>query len=448
MEDSDGISVISESEMYKHQTSDTEIEKATIPEEIDEVNFEPQEDAKNNENEEKVQDSDLIAPTHVVDECSQMEVEQHVTSLKRFEKSCVLKEMQESAQQFQKSNHAVLVLIVVSLVIAILYTNVTSLKNELARTVAIYEQRILRLEEENQLLRTQLDELMTKLKSPRDTDTFSKHADTKPAQQLTPKVQVHVMSEKNIVQKPITRNVWLGGEKEEVVKVLDKKYNSLPDYCYFTDENDLFYEYNMENCEKMKQKRDERTKKFNNQKYLGKENEFVADKDTGSDKFNVDDIWKSSDKVYNDFMSKTADEILKSLTDEIQEIKGNRVPMTNKDENVVNDNAKYDKTPFTKEKNKNFEGKGNGSDKKWKDKRENNFDTNQPQKRMKQEHVKNWKQGKDNKGKNDKDGSSGDWSDQRSKARQDARMKKDTDENWYLKRKNERELHRLDTFRN
>lgn len=446
MEDSDGISVISESEMKLHTNSDGE--QPHIPEEIEEEdeNTETHDEIKNNEE----LDENLLTPPSTPNEFNEQEEEEdqmHETALKKYE-NVALKEADSSestASTCHKSNHAVLLLIGMSLIIAVLYTNVSSLKNELSRTVSIYEQRIVRLEQENQILRTQLDELMRKLHKDEGSlvgnkVTYTKDKSAPPTPQ---KIQRQAAVEEEIYQKPpATKDVWLGGEKEEVVKVLDKKYNSLPDYCYFTDENDLFYEYNMENCEKKKQKMEERIKK--REKFEKKETEHGSDNNI---KYSVDDIWKSNDKTYNDFMSKTADEILQSLNDEIQEIKSSRFvadPMTNNVNDAKDDKLKFDnnfrhdnnnKKPFTKDKqNKQYaNSEGSADNRKRKDRKQPEDDKSYN------------KQKKSKESKGSKEQGSGDWIDQRSRGREDARVKKRNDENWYLRRKNDREIHRLET---
>ena len=437
MEDSDGISVISESEMNKeHTASDTEIEKGQIAEEIDqEANFETQDVAKNNQ-EDEIEDPSLLTPPNTPYEITEEEQELQINALEKYE-------AKEESSKCHKNSHGVLLLIGLSLIIAILYTNVTSLKNELAKTVSVYEHRILRLEEENQVLRTRLDELMTKL------EQYTTINDPLP---IVRKIQDNPIEQETTRRPPVTKNVWLGGEKEEVVKVLDKKYTSLPDYCYFTDEDDLFYEYNLENCEKKKQKMEERLKKLHE-----KQDKSIDDvvKRTSSD------IYKSNDIKYDDFLSKTTDEILKSFDDEIQEIKSSRfttpadtddnliiktkenrrksVDGSNVDKKRKKEQPKIDESvnPIKKRKAQqpnNYEGSGK-QDKKTKKRvknQENNFDADKAQNQQKRPKLTRQKAVNED-----------DWIERRSTGREDARLKKESDENWYLKRKNDREIHRL-----
>jgi len=437
LEDSDGISVISESEMNKeHTASDTEIEKGQIAEDIDqEGNFEAQDAAKNNQDDDEIEDLNLLTPPNTPNE------ELEINALEKYE------EKAETAK-CHKSSHSVLLLIGMSLIIAVLYTNVTSLKNELAKTVSVYEHRILRLEEENQVLRTRLDELMRKFEQSNTVEPLP----------IPQKLQDYPMDHETTRRPPVTKDVWLGGEKEEVVKVLDKKYNSLPDYCYFTDEDDLFYEYNLENCEKKKQKMEERLKKL-----YDKQDKHEESIDNMIKKFNSDNIYKSNDDGYNEFLTKTADEILKSFDDEIQEIKSSRLTtIADNDENLnkkttkenrqkADDVTNLDKKrkpkhadPVNRDKQPdNYEGSGK-QDKKVKDskKRGRNQENNS-------EADKSKNQQKRPKLVRQKEASGDDWIERRTSGRQDARMKKENDENWYLKRKADREIHRLaDTLGN
>ncbi|XP_070507677.1 uncharacterized protein DDB_G0283697-like [Chironomus tepperi] len=445
LEDSDGISVISESEMNKeHTASDIEIEKGQIAEEIDhEANFEAHDEAKNNQENEEFEEPDLLTPPSTPFEITEKEQELQINALEKYQEKSDTSE----TDKCHKSSHGVLLLIGMSLIIAILYTNVTSLKHELVKTVSVYEQRILRLEAENQVLRTRLDELMTKFE---ESNAYTSKEVTDEPLPIPRKIQDYPSEQETTRRPPITKDVWLGGEKDDVVKVLDKKYNSLPDYCYFTDEDDLFYEYNLENCERKRQKMEERIKKLHE-----KQDKHEESNDDMIKRMNSDNIYKSNDIKYDDFLSKTADEILKSFDDEIQEIKSNRFTTTADVDDNLNTNTKdkdnkrkpvdgpnldkkrkqQDKKRKTQESN---EGSGGKQDRKSKDTKkrgknqEQNFDADKSKNQQKR--PKLTKQ---------KEASGDDWNERRSSGREDARMKKENEENWYLKRKNDREIHRL-----
>lgn len=50
--------------------------------------------------------------------------------------------------------------------------------------------------------------------------------------------------------RPKTKTVF-NGESEESIQILDKE-NQIPDFCFFTDENDLFADYNKELCDRLR----------------------------------------------------------------------------------------------------------------------------------------------------------------------------------------------------
>lgn len=439
MEDSDGISVISESEMYKNNSnpSDSEVEKPQMVEQAEEADEELEEEEDETDEEEesvkKNEKSFLLTPPNTPEiaknsdetEEEQEEIKQKAEEMavRKFE-GTVREVVDNSHDTFKcsNSNHGVILLIGMSLIIAVLYTNISSLKNEFSNTVSIYEQRIVRLEQENQLLRSQLDELMKKLKIPNNFVTPRNDDDVTPNVNYEKQPVFHESTKEEKPREPKTKKVWLGGEKEEVVKILDKKFTS-PDYCYFTDKDDLFYEYNMENCGRKKQKLDEEMKKVDK----NREHKEIKDDEF---KFTADDIYKThTDEKYEDFITKTTDEILKSLNDEIQEIKKSRFSASlNHDD---------DKKPLAKEK---FKGNEHSNNNEGSNKRKSNeinsssdekFNTNRSNKKRRNPKLKD----------------SGEWIEKRSAAREAARNNNEKEENWYLKRKNDREIHRMDTAR-
>lgn len=209
----------------------------------------------------------------------------------------------------------------------------------------------------------------------------------------------------------------MGGVQEDVVKILDKKYNSLPDYCYFTDESDLFYEYNKENCERKKRKLENRVKKFHE-----KSAKLAVE--------TVDEIYMPpQDSSLDDYMTQTTEELLKSLNDEIQDIKNSRIsysitdndddiPFNPNDEIIVAASTTEKMIKESKKKKRNFQ--------------ENNVkDLSDKKKKRKIQRQQGRKESTDDE-----------WNDRRSAGRQEARRKND-DENWFLKRQNDREIHRL-----
>jgi hypothetical protein len=185
---------------------------------------------------------------------------------------------------------------------------------------------------------------------------------------------------------PLTKTVWLGNEREDKVEILDKK---LPDYCFFTDEDDLFYEHNMEVCKRKKRKLALKSKK--------KSKEPMTRPD-------LDELVENYDKEksYDDYIS----EMLKSLNDEIQEIKSKR------------GNSEIDDTIAQKEVKPETESAS--------ERRRDYRDSKRPKLQ-----------------------SPGEWIDKRTSGREEARKNRDKEQqdsvNWYLKRKSEREALRVAT---
>lgn len=386
-----------------HHSDDDNVEKPVV-EEV--------EDQSSDEIEETKEIELLTPPATPHDEISEEKCEK--ISSKELE---IHQEIPTTARE--PHNHGAVLLIAMALVIAILYTNISSLKKEFATTASIYEQRIARLEEENQLLKAQLSELIMQLR-PKEEIMMPSLNSEKIDEVLLEEKFIERQEEAN--RQPITKDVWLGGEKEDVVKILDKKYNSLPDYCYFTDESDLFYEYNKEACEHKKRKLDERVKKFH------QKNDHRTE--------SVDDIYSTTkrDKDFDDFMTQTREKFLASLNDEIQEIKNSRVSfsITDNDEEEIQTGDKMTKDKNDKRKNP---GKSDG-----KENRQDNTSKKQQKKNV-DENQENSKKRKRQRGK---EGSGGEWNERRNTGREEARKKKDSEENWFLKRKNDREIHRLE----
>lgn len=427
LEDSDGISVISESEMYKNHSNHSDNDEKPILEE---------------ENQDEVEEAlDLltppVTPNNFIDNDNDDCKEEKLIKYDSDKSSKEVEVHQENLPY--ASSHGAVLLIVMSLIIAILYTNISSLKKEFATTASIYEQRIARLEEENQVLKTQLNELIRQLKKSEQTIN-----DEILMPLLAAKVDNEKLLESRFVeeeqprQKPITKDVWMGGEKEDVIKILDKKYNSLPDYCYFTDESDLFYEYNKQNCERKKRKLERRVKKFR------QKNDQKAD--------TVDEIYSTpQDPSYDDFVHQTTSELLKSLNDEIQEIKSSRVSTSITDNDVdmpFNPNDAIIEKQFKKlvDKKKKKSNDENVVDAKVKKLQKRNFNVYDQQENVNQNQDESKKKRKKLQKQRAVEESPDDWNDRRTAAREEARKKNinEDEENWFIKRNNEREIHRLE----
>lgn len=285
------------------------------------------------------------------------------------------------------------------------------------------------LEQENLQLKTLLSELEARFQN---DDVRGVGRDTSPSKDYL--MRAPQSDNKERLAAPITKKVWLGNEIEDRVEILDKKRNSLPDYCYFTDESDLFYDYNVEICENKKRKleaRNSRDKKDNKDK-------FVYDP-------NLDSIWKAENQQsYDDYIAET----LKSLNDEIQKIKNNRVESDSTEIDNLRRNADNATTAKDIEADQEKPTKSKKS-KKRKDKKKNqDKDKATADELEKEESTKSKKRGNRKKLQRQKAMTSGEWAEMRMNGREEARKSHEMqqeDINWYLKRKNEREIDRLET---
>lgn len=287
-------------------------------------------------------------------------------------------------------------------VLALLLSTAFIHKNALANVsleIEVLNARIRILEHENQLLKSSLEEVEIRfpgdLKLKIDTNMNSAPKDSLSKHQIVGHDETR--------PTPKTKKVWFGNEVEDRVEVLDKKLSSLPDYCYLTDENDLFYEYNVEICENKRQKLEARNKKLGDKKR--NENKQI-------NKLDLDNIWKvENQKSYDEYITET----LKSLNDEILEIKKKRSDFV---ENV-------DKFDHEKDKSTDVEVEQSSTKLKKSEERRN-----------------------EGKLQRQKKATSGEWVEKLMNGREEARKKHDSDRqeiNWYLKRKNERETHRSDS---
>lgn len=229
-------------------------------------------------------------------------------------------------------------------IVAIGFAIVISYVNSLKTDIDFMMNRISVLEDENRVLREKLLELTNQSKN-----NFQAQ-------------QKQMNNEEVKFTRPKTKNVY-NGESEEVVKVIDKE-NMLPDFCYFTEESDLFSEYNKDLCDRIESQLN--SNNVRNQK---------SKKGTKRKKKTIDD---------------SIIEKLNSMNEEIENIKNKR------------------------KKGKNSsQGKNNNSSEKRRNKKvkENN-----------------------------------NWMDERAKYREQVRKDHDTDAdeemNWFLKRKDEREINR------
>lgn len=357
-EESDGISVISESEAFKaigssNDSENEELDKATEARE-DGDEYQP-----------------ITPPTTPMTEVGS--IKEQVKELEEDDAERHFKEPASSSTPLFAS-------IAFVFTITVLYLNIRCLKTEL-QTIST---RVHFLEHENQQLRTSLAEIMSKFQAPPDDVVVE-----------APRFAKEINSAKVPVEKrrpPKTKSVWFGNEIEDKVQILDKKRTALPDYCYFTDENDLFYEYNVVHCEAKRRKLEA---KYSKERKRSSSEDFDA---------NPDNAWKVEDKKsYDEYISDT----LKSLNDEIQDIKRKR-----------------------------GEPKAKGS----------STQTPQEEKTGKLKKIENRRKAK--KLQRQKEVNSAEWVEKRTNGREEARKNLENqqqDVNWYLKRKNDREIERVET---
>lgn len=271
--------------------------------------------------------------------------------------------------------------------------------------VEILNSKIRILEQENQLLKSALVELETRFQGDSKLSIEGITPVNVEKNMFLPRL---VDDDKEIRKKPKTKKVWVGNEIEDRVEILDKKHNSLPDYCYFTDENDLFYDYNVEVCENKR-------RKLEGKSYRDEEDNKVKPETI----HNLDGIFKNEpiDQPYDDYVTET----LKALEEEIIYIKNKRA------DHLIPEDKKRNQAEDTKTATENEQEKPENEEK---------SEVEKPKERS----------SKKKKLQRQKQVGSSEWVEKRSSGREEARKLHDKQQkeiNWYLKRKNEREMHRL-----
>lgn len=194
--------------------------------------------------------------------------------------------------------------------------------------------------------------------------------------------------------EPSTKGIWLGSEN----KIIGDERNELPDFCYFTDKDDLFYDYNLELCERKKHKLEHKNKKNTKEPKMKHRSIDLSMHQLSED--------NGKEKSYDDYVA----EVLKSLNDEILEIKSKRV---NPSEVAADKKLKEEET----------------ADKPASEKRREFRESKRSRKQKSQ--------------------SPDEWIDKRTSGREEARKNREKEQqdsvNWHLKRK--REALRVDTVR-
>lgn len=139
---------------------------------------------------------------------------------------------------------------------AFLLGNFLDLKDSIEAIGSQFEQRILNLEVQNDLLRSQIMRLKVQ-QNPVDQEEVNEvfSNDEEPIMLDLPTLPTFENFEEKIVPPP-TKKVWLGnGEEDHYVQILDKKF-ALPDYCFYDNEDDIFNEYNAKVCDEKQKKLD------------------------------------------------------------------------------------------------------------------------------------------------------------------------------------------------
>jgi hypothetical protein len=259
-ESDDGISVISESELCK-TLSENEVEKCeeeTATEAMEDPEFQ-------------------MPPTPPATPILKVEKEQ----FKEYETSPAFRTIRDISIVFNCG-------LVIVLICYIFYSFFGRMHREINSNI----QRITNLEEENRMLKIQLDQL-TNIVNPVEAVTED---------------QLEFLDKEEPRAPPPTKTVWLGSETEHKVEILDKKYE-LPDYCYQTQEEDLFYEYNQAICEEKRRKLEKsKSAKQKKKKSLDKYPEFDRSGD-----------W--TEKDYDEYIAQA----LKDMTAEIDAVKRRRL---------------------------------------------------------------------------------------------------------------------------
>jgi hypothetical protein len=299
-------------------------------------------------------------------------------------------------------------------IIAIFYSHVNSLRSDIEKC----DQRLQRLEEENQMLKTALEQL-EKLNQPQDELIDMSEIDA-----IVDDAIFSPLYEEEPRKPPPTKTVWLGSETEHKVEILDRKHE-LPDFCFHTEEDDLFFEYNQELCEQKRRKLDKTAKEAKKKKKLQKQ-----------------PAWDEAS--YDKYIEDT----LKSLNDEIQEIKRvrNEPGEETSAEKAENPKKFKENSKKPQENRRNSpENQRKPSEKPRKSTETFEYPKNIPEKPRKSYDQPEQPEGKAKRRKPKRKDRN--WIEDRMNGREEARKThqkaKENEENWYLNRKNERELDRL-----
>ncbi|CAO1442211.1 unnamed protein product [Diamesa tonsa] len=325
-----------------------------------------------------------------------------------------------------------------------------------------YEHRITNLLLENQLLRVKLEimELQNKQKQQQ-----SIHIEEPTMSIIVDEALFSPIAEEAdaIEEKPtiVTKQVY-SGDEDKIIDILDSRF-LLPAYCYNTDEDDLFHDYNVHNCQRKKKKLANKLRFLHKDKSTTLMEQFGLQDGTEDKskiremkplpKFDIFDLLNHMNKDEDDELDdEPTDTLVQPIVEKVQEIKYKQPSFDNQKENVQNFKDKQQKNdkPLRKRKIarpddnigdvKDFEEWKEKSKKlpRLKNKKKGEFESSgSGEKKSKDADYKcNRKTDKATK----RDEKVGEWSEKRGSARDEARkQKKENKSNWVLERGNERE---------
>ena len=296
-------------------------------------------------------------------------------------------------------------------IVAIFYSHLNSLRIDIQKC----NEKIQMLQTENEDLRIILREIQ-KAASKSEIDQQISEDWVRIAENDLHQMKIEDFFDSAPRKPPSTKTVWLGSDTDKV-EILDKKYE-LPDYCHKAEENDLFFEYIQEKCDQKRRK-------------LVKAKKAKELKMSKTQKNNKKKEW--NEKNYDDYIQET----LKSFNVEIEEIKKKRTEAAEKMDPLENSKfsqkkqRKIGENPPTSE----YLPETSGGLKKTRNLQEKQeFSSNES---FSEKPSKPKRKKQKRKDRN--------WLEDRTNGREEARNLQDENNNvnWYLNRKNERELDRL-----
>ncbi|CAO1441689.1 unnamed protein product [Diamesa serratosioi] len=341
---------------------------------------------------------------------------------------------------------------------------IANVKVDVQTTNANYEHRITNLLLENQLLRVKLEIL--------ELQNIQKQQQTVPIEEEPLKVVDETLFHSPIVEevkeeKPIivTKKVY-SGEEDKIIEILDSRY-LLPPYCYFTQEDDLFYDFNVKSCENKKKKLAKKLRNLHKDKSTGLLHQFGLQDETADKskrtvqqmpKFDIFDLigQMDDDDSSDDEPTESTDALIEPIVEEVQEIKRKCKPCDDNNKENKDKQRKNDKSPKKCKNERKQESRGLKAIRdfeNWKDdtkklprlknKKKAEYESSgSGDKKLKDEDKWNRRSDKTTKQRNEK--ADNEWLENRGNSREEARKQKKEDKsNWILERGNEREINRI-----